>query len=98
MKPLNGSLSALTALSSLMLLASCAGGMNAPKGETTGPVDVANLEPDASWDVTVYRDKWGVPHIFSDTAPGLFYGSSYALAQDRLADFELAKRQVLRFG
>ena len=95
MKPLNGSLSALTALSSLLLIASCAGGLNAPKGDTAGPVDVANLDPDASWDVTVYRDKWGVPHIFSDSAPGLFYGSSYALAQDRLADFELAKRQAL---
>ncbi|MCL4692016.1 MAG: penicillin acylase family protein [Candidatus Hydrogenedentes bacterium] len=36
--------------------------------------------------VTVYRDKWGVPHIYADTDVAAAYGLGYAQAEDRLAD------------
>jgi len=35
-------------------------------------------------DVAVYRDGWGVPHIYAETEPGLAFGFGYAQAEDRL--------------
>jgi acyl-homoserine lactone acylase PvdQ len=35
-------------------------------------------------DVTIQRDKFGVPHIWSDTRAGAMFGSGYAQAEDRL--------------
>jgi len=34
--------------------------------------------------VTVHRDEWGVPHIFTDTPAGAAYGLGWAQAEDRL--------------
>jgi len=34
--------------------------------------------------VTIYRDMWGVPHIYGDTETAAAYGYGYAQAQDRL--------------
>ncbi len=34
--------------------------------------------------VTIYRDDWGVPHIYSGTEEGGFYGLGYAQAEDNL--------------
>lgn len=39
--------------------------------------------------ITIHRDRMGVPHVYAETAPGIFYGAGYALAQDRLVEFEL---------
>jgi acyl-homoserine-lactone acylase len=36
--------------------------------------------------VTIYRDTWGVPHIYADTEAGATYGLGYAMAEDRLDD------------
>ncbi len=33
---------------------------------------------------TIYRDKWGVPHVYSDTEVGAFFAFGYAQADDRL--------------
>ena len=33
--------------------------------------------------VELLRDAWGVPHVFSETDQGAFYGQGYACAQDR---------------
>ncbi len=33
--------------------------------------------------VEVLRDRWGIPHVFSDTDAGAMYGLGYATAQDR---------------
>jgi acyl-homoserine-lactone acylase len=33
---------------------------------------------------TIYRDGWGVPHIYSDTDLGMAFGFGYAQAEDRL--------------
>jgi acyl-homoserine-lactone acylase len=34
--------------------------------------------------VTIYRDFWGVPHIYSDSEAAGFYGLGFAEAEDRL--------------
>jgi len=33
--------------------------------------------------IEVFRDTWGVPHIFSESDAGAFYGLGYVCAQDR---------------
>jgi penicillin G amidase len=43
-------------------------------------------------DVRIYRDEFGVPHIFAETNRGLFKGYGYAIAQDRLWQLELFRR------
>lgn len=45
--------------------------------------------------VTIYRDQSGVPHVFADTSEAVYYGGGYALAQDRLAEFERSRRFAL---
>jgi len=42
--------------------------------------------------VTLYRDTWGVPHVYADTIGGGAYGLGYAQAEDRLADIYEAVR------
>jgi penicillin amidase len=37
-------------------------------------------------EVTLYRDEFGVPHIFAATEEGVAYGMGYAQAQDRLEE------------
>jgi penicillin G amidase len=50
--------------------------------------------PGKKHDVTIVRDDYGVPHIFSDTKEGLAYGCGYAMAQDRLWQADLFRRQA----
>ena len=44
------------------------------------------LAANASAEVTVYRDTWGVPHVYADTVRAGMYGLGYAQAEDRLQD------------
>jgi penicillin amidase len=41
--------------------------------------------------VTIYRDRYGVPHIVGETEPAAFFGYGYAQAQDHL------KRMMLQY-
>jgi acyl-homoserine lactone acylase PvdQ len=50
------------------------------------PAPEAAVEEQAGNSVTIYRDTWGVPHIYADTAEDAAYGVGYAQAEDRLAD------------
>ena len=36
--------------------------------------------------VTIYRDEWGVPHIYAETLEGMAYANGYAQAEDRLEE------------
>jgi len=45
-----------------------------------GTIKVAGLEGD----VNVYRDSYGVPHIFTENEHDLFFATGYVQAQDRL--------------
>lgn len=40
----------------------------------------------APGNVTIYRDAWGVPHIYGDTEEAAAYGHGFAQAEDRLDD------------
>jgi penicillin amidase len=43
--------------------------------------------------VSIVRDNYGVPHVFSNTKEGLAFGAGYAMAQDRLWQADLYRRQ-----
>ncbi len=43
--------------------------------------------------VTIIRDNYGVPHIYARSKEGLAYGCGYAVAQDRLWQADLYRRQ-----
>src|SRR3954464_10376190 len=47
------------------------------------PEDVVSTEMPRD-DVVIQRDKFGVPHIWSDTRTGAMFGSGYVQAEDRL--------------
>ena len=42
--------------------------------------------------VDVVRDRWGVPHIFAQSAEDLFLAQGYVMAQDRLWQMEMWRR------
>jgi penicillin amidase len=42
--------------------------------------------------VEVIRDRWGVPHIYADSAEDLFFAQGYIHAQDRMWQMELQRR------
>ncbi len=43
--------------------------------------------------VEVLRDKWGVPHIYAQTANDLFFAQGFITARDRLFQLDLWRRQ-----
>lgn len=44
--------------------------------------------------VRVYRDEWGIPHIYASTEQDLSFALGYVHAQDRLFQMDLARRNV----
>ncbi|MDZ4861100.1 MAG: penicillin acylase family protein [Candidatus Hydrogenedentes bacterium] len=54
-----------------------------PPSEDTS---AAQGEAVAGKQVTIYRDTWGVPHIYADTDAAAAYGLGYAQAEDRIGD------------
>jgi acyl-homoserine lactone acylase PvdQ len=55
----------------------------------------AKADPDAG-KVVVYRDEWGVPHIYAPTVEGGLYAMGYCQAEDRLE--ELLKNYLRAMG
>ena len=45
--------------------------------------------------VTIYRDTYGVPHVFGDTDAATVFGFMYARAEDRLFKFEPAYLRLI---
>ena len=43
--------------------------------------------------VEVVRDRWGVPHIYARNTDDLFFAQGYVIAQDRLWQLEMWRRQ-----
>ncbi len=59
-----------------------------PSTDVAAPVPVES-EAESTGEantVTIYRDTWGVPHIYANTETAAAYGLGYAQAEDRLAD------------
>ncbi|MCL5039149.1 MAG: penicillin acylase family protein, partial [Firmicutes bacterium] len=44
--------------------------------------------------VEIYRDDYGIPHIFAQTEEDVFYAQGYVMAQDRLWEMDLTRRAV----
>src|SRR4051812_2329707 len=44
-----------------------------------------------SADVTVYRDRWGVPQIYADNADDLMRAQGYVHAQDRFWEMDFRR-------
>jgi penicillin amidase len=42
--------------------------------------------------VRIYRDEYGVPHIFAETSRGLYEAYGYVVAEDRLWQLEVNRR------
>src|SRR5215213_92693 len=66
-----------------------------------GAIQVSGLGPAADGITTldisgerarIYRDQFGVPHIFAETNNALFSAYGYAVAQDRLWQLEMNRR------
>jgi penicillin amidase len=43
--------------------------------------------------VEVIRDRWGVPHIYAANTDDLFFAQGYVMAQDRLWQMEMWRRE-----
>jgi penicillin amidase len=69
---------------SVLSIASQAVATAAPSGWTTLDVDGVKAR--------IYRDEWGIPHIFAPSNRALFEAYGYAVAEDRLFQLELDRR------
>jgi penicillin amidase len=49
--------------------------------------------PDGT-DVTIFRDDFGVPHIYAENEAALFFGQGFAQAGDRLIQLEIYRRRA----
>ena len=47
-----------------------------------------------NWSCVIIRDCYGVPHIFADTKEDLSFGFGYAIAEDRLWQADLFRREA----
>ena len=57
-----------------------------------GPGAVVEREYSPRAGVTIFRDNFGVPHIYGTTDLDAFFGTGYATAEDRLWEMDLFRR------
>jgi penicillin G amidase len=62
--------------------------------ESRVPQTVGELATAAPGRVEILRDRWGIPHLFADTDPALFFGFGFAMAQDRLWQMDYLRRRA----
>lgn len=58
--------------------------------QVSGRVELAGI----SADVSIVRDRYGVPHIFGETEADIFFALGYAHAQDRFFQMDMMRRYV----
>ena len=51
-------------------------------------------DPELDDEVRVYRDEWGVPHIYGHGEPDLFYALGFCHAQDRMFQMDMIRRMA----
>ena len=61
--------------------------------ESLSPIDGTLRLKGLKQEVRVLRDEWGVPHIFANNADDLFFAQGFVVAQDRLWQMEIWRRQ-----
>lgn len=54
------------------------------------PLSLAGLDAP----VTVYRDRWGIPHVRARTPHDAWFGQGFATAQDRMAQLDYDRRRA----
>jgi penicillin amidase len=64
------------------------------KNPTLPQVSGTLVVPGLHGPVQIYRDQWGVPHIFTEDEHDLFFADGYVQAQDRL--WQIASDMTLR--
>ncbi len=70
---------------------------NATKGPHDHPeYEEITIPSLAGNNVTVYRDEWGVPHIYAQNYTDLFFAYGYCMAQDRF--FEMTLMKLIGWG
>lgn len=83
-------------LVSALVLSGCLA--KAPETFTTPPDKVSGVDKDGansrrpSQGITIYRDKYGTPHVVADSNYGAYFGYGYAVAADRLFQMEMLRR------
>ncbi|SVD77186.1 uncharacterized protein METZ01_LOCUS430040, partial [marine metagenome] len=58
-------------------------------------LDTNYVIKELSADVTIFRDKWGIPHIKSKESEELFFAQGFVTAQDRLFQMDLDRLRCL---
>ena len=58
-------------------------------------LDTNYVIQELSNDVSIYRDKWGIPHIKSNKPEELFFAQGFVTAQDRLFQMDLDRLRCL---
>ena len=53
-----------------------------------------NTQIAKSWNYSIIRDDYGVPHVFADSREALSYGVGYAIAEDRLWQADLFRKEA----
>ena len=56
--------------------------------------DTEIFVPELRYNVTVYRDNWGVPHIYARRNSDAYYAWGYVMAQDRMFEMDMFRRAV----
>src|SRR5580704_3883899 len=64
----------------------------APLPQVSGTLVIDNAG--VTQPVRVIRDRWGVPHIYAQNEPDLFFAQGFVQAQDRLFQMDLWRRSV----
>ena len=84
-------------LTSLFVLAFFISLTGCEKIEKSSPPSLEQLmPPEGKYDVTIYRDEWGVPHIYGKRDIDVAYGLAYAQCED---DFKTVQEgQILIRG
>jgi acyl-homoserine-lactone acylase len=77
-----------------LLLAFWAGQMPPAQADNTPKAKTANLEKLAQ-SVTIYRDNWGVPHVYGPTDASVMFGFIYAQCEDNFWQVEDSYIQAL---
>ncbi|HLB47337.1 MAG TPA: penicillin acylase family protein [Anaerolineales bacterium] len=62
--------------------------IRSPMPQTAGAIRAEGLQNE----VAIYRDTWGVPHIYAESAHDLFFAQGYVHAQDRFWQMEFWRR------
>ena len=61
---------------------------------STGSITNASIHASINSKVEVYRDDWGVPHIYAKKISDAYFALGYVMAEDRLFEMDLFRRAV----